>query len=62
MPLAMLTPLQCITGIDDGGALGTGELYILGDIFLKNVVAVYDVGAAEMRFGKSFCSKSQVQC
>lgn len=36
----------CITGIQDGG---TGP-FILGDVFLKNVVAVFDVGASEMRF------------
>ncbi|MCJ1374978.1 hypothetical protein MMC20_006211 [Loxospora ochrophaea] len=36
----------CITGVDDGG---TG-LFILGDVFLKNVLAVFDVGASEMRF------------
>lgn len=36
----------CITGVDDGGQ----GPYILGDVFLKNVVAVYDVGASQMRF------------
>lgn len=35
----------CITGVQpmDG-------IYILGDVFLKNVVAVFDIGASEMRF------------
>ncbi|KAF2763976.1 acid protease [Teratosphaeria nubilosa] len=28
------------------------EVYILGDVFLKNVVAVFDVGASEMRFAE----------
>ncbi|KAK3077782.1 hypothetical protein LTS18_009323, partial [Coniosporium uncinatum] len=36
----------CVTGINDGGA----GPYILGDVFLANVVAVFDVGAAQMRF------------
>lgn len=36
----------CISGIQDGG-LGP---YILGDVFLKNVLAVYDVGRLKMRF------------
>ncbi|MGI4850515.1 MAG: pepsin-like aspartyl protease [Janthinobacterium lividum] len=40
----------CITGVQDGGAEGSGALYILGDVFLKNVVAVYDLGAEEMSF------------
>lgn len=36
----------CLTGIQDGGS----GPYILGDVFLQNVVAVFDVGANEMRF------------
>lgn len=36
----------CLTGIQDGS---TGP-YILGDVFLRNVVAVFDVGASEMKF------------
>lgn len=36
----------CLTGIQDGS---TGP-YILGDVFLRNVIAVYDVGASEMKF------------
>lgn len=36
----------CISGIQDGGS----GPYILGDVFLQNVVAVFDVGAAQMRF------------
>ncbi|TID13821.1 aspartic peptidase domain-containing protein [Venturia nashicola] len=38
---------KCLLGIVDGGAKGP---YILGDTFLSNVVAVFDVGAAQMRF------------
>ena len=37
----------CISGVNDAG---TGGLSILGDVFLKNVLAVFDVGASEMRF------------
>lgn len=37
---------KCVLGLTDGG---TGP-YILGDTFLSNVVAVFDVGAAQMRF------------
>jgi aspartyl protease len=36
----------CISGVQDGGS----GPYILGDVFMKNVVVVFDVGAAEMRF------------
>ena len=36
----------CYTGISGSG--GTGGT--LGDVFLKNVLAVFDVGASEMRF------------
>lgn len=36
----------CLSGIQDGG----NTLTILGDVFLKNVLAVFDVGAAQMRF------------
>ena len=37
---------SCISGIQDAGE-GPG---ILGDVFLKNVLAVFDVGASQMRF------------
>lgn len=37
---------KCLLGLTDGG---TGP-FILGDTFLSNVVAVFDVGAAQMRF------------
>ena len=36
----------CIAGVSDSA----GGLNILGDVFLKNVLAVFDVGASEMRF------------
>ncbi|KAF2232966.1 acid protease [Viridothelium virens] len=36
----------CLTGIQAGGE----GPFILGDVFLQNVVAVFDVGAAELRF------------
>ncbi|KAK7403450.1 hypothetical protein QQX98_010771 [Neonectria punicea] len=36
----------CACGISSGGP----GPYILGDVFLQNVLAVFDVGAAEMRF------------
>ncbi|KAF2096087.1 acid protease [Rhizodiscina lignyota] len=32
------------------GAAGESGMFVLGDVFLKNVLAVYDVGAGEMRF------------
>jgi len=36
----------CISGVDDAG----DSPAILGDVFLKNVLAVFDLGASEMRF------------
>ena len=36
----------CLSGVADAG-LGSS---ILGDVFLRNVLAVFDVGAKEMRF------------
>ncbi|MCJ1351348.1 MAG: hypothetical protein MMC33_001332 [Icmadophila ericetorum] len=36
----------CITGVSRGNP----GPYILGDVFLKSVVAVFDIGASEMRF------------
>ena len=38
----------CLVGVADGGE----GPYILGDTFLNNVVAVFDVGASEMRFAE----------
>lgn len=40
----------CISGVDDGGDEPGVDVFILGDTFQKNVVSVFDVGAAEMRF------------
>jgi Eukaryotic aspartyl protease len=40
----------CISSIYNGGNSSDQSTYILGDAFLKNVVSVFDVGAAEMRF------------
>jgi Eukaryotic aspartyl protease len=40
----------CISGVDDGGDDATADVYILGDVFQKNVVSVFDIGATEMRF------------
>ena len=37
---------SCVSGIQDAGE-GPG---ILGDVFLKNVLAVFDIGASQMRF------------
>ena len=37
---------SCVSGISDAGS----GLLILGDVFLKNVLAVFDLGASEMRF------------
>lgn len=44
----MVDPLTglCMTGVASGG---TGP-YILGDVFMQNVLAVFDVGNAQMRF------------
>lgn len=38
----------CVTGVQPQ----PGGPYILGDVFLKSVVAVFDVGSSEMRFAK----------
>lgn len=37
----------CAVGVMDGG--GTGP-YVLGDTLMNNVISVFDIGAAEMRF------------
>jgi hypothetical protein len=41
---------QCISGVADGGSDPGSDVYILGDTFQKNVVTVFDVGAAVLRF------------
>ncbi|EIN11159.1 acid protease [Punctularia strigosozonata HHB-11173 SS5] len=35
----------CISGVQDGGPDNGGDIFILGDTFLHNVVASFDVGA-----------------
>lgn len=44
----LIDPLTgyCAISVASGGS----GPYILGDAFLQNVVAVFDVGAAQMRF------------
>lgn len=44
----MIDPMTgyCAIGIASGGS----GPYILGDVFLQNVLAVFDIGGAEMRF------------
>lgn len=37
---------MCASGVQNGG----GAVNILGDVFLRNVIAVFDVGAAQMHF------------
>jgi len=39
----------CAMGVQNGDSLGE---YILGMTFLSNVLAVFDVGAGEMRFAQ----------
>lgn len=45
---ASVDPLTglCAVGVMDGG---TGP-YVLGDTFMNNVISIFDIGAAEMRF------------
>lgn len=40
----------CISGIVDGGDDASEDVYILGDVFQKNVVTVFDIGATQLRF------------
>lgn len=59
-PLDMILPAGtdeegnevCISGVDGGGLDPSEDVYILGDTFQKNVVSVFDVGAAELRFAE----------
>lgn len=37
----------CMTAINDGDIYAP---YVIGDVFLKNVVVVFDVGGNEVRF------------
>jgi hypothetical protein len=48
---------SCITGWSQGGTSDTEDLFVLGDVFQKNVVSLFDVGAATMQFaGREFYS------
>lgn len=38
-----------LSGVNDGG-----ENYVLGDVFMRNVLSVFDVGLKEMRFYSTF--------
>jgi hypothetical protein len=44
-------PGRCLSAVQEASVLSLG-LYVLGTPFLKSVVAVFDVGAAEMRFAQ----------
>jgi len=45
----------CITGWTQGGTSDTEDIFILGDVFQKNVVSLFDVGAGVMQFaGREF--------
>ncbi|TVY32137.1 putative aspartic-type endopeptidase, partial [Lachnellula occidentalis] len=45
----------CVSAWNDGGASSSRDLYILGEAFMKNVVSLFDVGAASMQFaGREF--------
>ncbi len=47
----------CITGWEDGGSSASEDIFILGDVFQKNVVTLFDVGAATLQFaGREFYS------
>ena len=39
---------MCIMGVQDSGRLG--GVNILGDVFLNNVLAVFDLGVGAVRF------------
>lgn len=39
---------ECMSGIQDGGSPGDGNLFILGDAFLHNVVATFNVRGNEV--------------
>lgn len=48
----------CLSGVQDGGVLGAGS-FILGDVFLKNVLAVFDIGKEQMAFSARLYYASQ---
>ncbi|TEY80324.1 hypothetical protein BOTCAL_0039g00210 [Botryotinia calthae] len=39
---------NCVAGVSDGDPF---DFYTLGDVFLKNVVVVFDVGASQLKLG-----------
>jgi hypothetical protein len=41
----------CIMGVQDNN----GGLTIVGDVFMRNVLTVFDVGAAQVRFSAREC-------
>lgn len=43
-------PADNTTGLSLTGVQASDEIYILGDTFLTNVLAVFDIGASEMKF------------
>lgn len=45
--IVRLSATVCVTGV---ARTGTGGNSVLGTVFLKNVLAVFDVGASQMRF------------
>jgi hypothetical protein len=48
-------PGQCISGIQDGGNGESDGALVLGDVWLKSVLAVFDVGNRDEGCGKSEC-------
>ncbi|KAG9700546.1 acid protease, partial [Aureobasidium melanogenum] len=44
----------CVTGVQDNG----GGMTIIGDTFMRNVLTVFDVGAAQVRFSARECQLS----
>ncbi|KAG9571630.1 hypothetical protein KCU71_g151, partial [Aureobasidium melanogenum] len=44
----------CVTGVQDVGA----GMAIIGDTFMRNVLTVFDVGAAQVRFSARECQLS----
>ena len=43
---------MCSSAISDGGADRSLGPYVIGDPFFRSAVAVFDVGAKEMRFSE----------
>lgn len=49
----------CYSGVQDGGSLLTESIFILGDVFQKNVLSVFDVGNLQMSFSPRMYYASQ---